>query len=232
MEPFIQTQALKKIYHTGDKACVAVNDVSITINKGDRIAITGPSGCGKTTLLHMLGGLLTPTSGTITVWGKNLFDYTPKEKARMRNSFFAYIMQNFALIEEDSVKKNLALPMLLSSVKRNRQEQDMRIEYALKLVNLTDKKNEQVSHLSGGQKQRVAIARAFLQDAEILLADEPTGALDSKMGDEIFQLLSHLALDYNKTLILVTHNDSLARQCDIVYQMMDGSIARKTERDT
>lgn len=224
MESLIQAQDLTKVYQTGDQICTAVDHVSLSIYKGEKIAIVGPSGCGKTTLLHMLGGLLLPSSGSLYICQRPFHAYSSKEKARLRNEFFSYIIQQFALIEEDSVKKNLLLPLILSSRKQNRQLQNKKIDEILSLFNLFDKKNELVKNLSGGQKQRVAIARALIQDSQLLLADEPTGSLDSKMSIEIFYLLSDLVKNHKKTLILVTHNELLANQCDRIYQMKDGKL--------
>ena len=231
METVICAKQLRKEYYVGKQVCVAVKNISMEIKKGQMIAIIGPSGCGKTTLINMLGGLISATSGEIFIQGKRWSKYSEKEKASIRNSYVSYIVQSFALIDEESVIYNLEVPLLLGKKPIRKKERSVLIDSALKQVGLLEKRKEKVKNLSGGQQQRVAIARILVQNAQIIFGDEPTGALDKKMGDEVFLLLKELVRKYGKTLILVTHNEELAKQCDIIYRMEDGEIVEKIDRN-
>ncbi|WP_350344460.1 ABC transporter ATP-binding protein [Proteinivorax tanatarense] len=223
MEPIIKGTELKKEFSSGKTKVLAVKDVSIEINKGDKIAITGPSGCGKTTLLNILGLVVKPTSGTVTINSKNTENLSEKELATHRNKVFGYVVQEFALIEEYTVFENIEIPLMYSSDKYSKKKKKEVITDVLKKVDLSVKVNEKAKNLSGGQRQRVAIARAIVNDPQIILADEPTGSLDSQTGEEILKILNSL-VKQRKTLVLVTHDHSLAQKCDKQIKMSDGEI--------
>lgn len=150
-----------------------------------------------------------------------------KRKAKLRNSYISYVLQNFALVEDETVKSNLELPMLLEKPVCKKAERERRIKEVLERVGLLEKERELVCNLSGGQQQRIAIARALIQRAEVMLADEPTGALNHQMGMEIMELLLELVREQKKALVLVTHNLELAQMCDIIYEMSDGEFCVK-----
>ena len=204
----------KKYYMQSSETSFVVKNFNLNVDSGETIAITGVSGSGKTTILNILGGLIPPTEGKVLFKGDDINTYNEKKAAQYRNRNVAYILQNYGLIEEESVKYNILLPLKFREkglIKTNNSYQYRNI---LESLNLEDKANERVSRLSGGQKQRVAIARAIIQDADILLADEPTGALDSSQSIEIINLLVNFVKEKNKALVLVTHDLSLASKCD------------------
>lgn len=222
MEPIIKAEHLKKIYKSGNGTCIAVKDISISVNTGISIAIVGPSGCGKSTLLYMLGGISSPTEGDICIAGKKIANMNRKEKAQIRANVVSYIVQNFALIDDETVMNNLEVPLLYKIPRKTRKERKALIRHTLKQVGLLEKEGELIKNLSGGQQQRIAIARALLQDTQVILADEPTGALNIEMGNEIMELLLSLVKEQGKALVLVTHNEELASMCDKTYRMIDG----------
>jgi putative ABC transport system ATP-binding protein len=187
------------------------------------IAITGPSGCGKSTLLNMIGLLLQPTSGDIIINGVSTSKMNDRKRALLRNHYFGYIAQDFALIQDHTVYENIEIPLVYSAEKWSRTRRIERIKDVLNQVNLDVNLQQKVKYLSGGQQQRVAIARAIVNQPEIILADEPTGALDSKSGQEILNLL-RILVDQGKTLLMITHDEQLAKQCDVRLQMSDGKL--------
>lgn len=223
MEAMIEAIELKKEYISGKNKTMAINNISLTINRGEMIAIIGPSGCGKTTLLNMLGLIVRPTSGKIIIDNRETETLSEKERAKYRNKMFGYVVQDFALVEDYTVFENIEIPLLYSSVKMSKAKRKKMIEDVLEQVGLSGKIREKAKNLSGGQRQRVAIARAIVNDPEIILADEPTGSLDSKTGKEIINLLMTLVAK-GKTLVLVTHDDSIAQKCDKQIKMFDGKI--------
>ncbi len=228
MEEMVRAEGLQKVYHSKNGDCFAVKRISITVCTGTAVAITGPSGCGKSTLLRMLGGVTPPTEGKVWIAGQDFFALKGTQKARLRNEEISFVVQDFALIESETVKKNLEIPLLLGRPMKRRGERDALIRDVLSELGLTEKEREKVCNLSGGQKQRIAIARVLIQDAGLILADEPTGALNSGMGEEIMRLLLRLVREKGRTLILVTHNPGLAGMCDKIYEMSDGEW--KTEK--
>jgi putative ABC transport system ATP-binding protein len=222
MQVLIKTVSLQKEFRHGGNRTLAVKDASLELNKGESIAITGPSGCGKTTLLNMLGLIMKPSSGGLFVQGADVKFFSEKKRAEYRNQFFGYIVQDFALIEEYSVSQNVGLPLLYGH-RISRREHKIRVSQALSQVGILEKLQHKVKTLSGGQRQRVAIARALVNNPQVILADEPTGSLDSEMGDDVAKLLVQL-VDGERSLILVTHNDDLAAQCMRQLTMKDGQI--------
>lgn len=222
----IETRNLIKEYKQGNDKIQAVNGINFCARNGESVAIIGPSGCGKSTFIKLLGLNIEPNSGEIYINEQNVNHLTESKKAGFRNKVFGYIVQDFALLEDDTVYRNIEIPLLYAKPRIARRERMHRIGEVLEKVGLDKMENKKCKELSGGQKQRVAIARALVNDAQIILADEPTGALDQDMGEKIFQLLKAIT-EENKTLIMVTHNLELAKKCDVVISMLDGKIERE-----
>ena len=189
MSNLLKATELRKEYVHGKSKTLAVKNVSLAINKGEMVAVTGPSGCGKTTLLNMLGLIVKPTSGKIIIDSQDTELLTNKRRAIYRNKMFGYIVQDFALIEDYTVFENIEIPLLYSEDKMSKAKRKKIIVDILEQVGLSGKSGEKAVNLSGGQRQRVAIARAIVNDPQIILADEPTGSLDSKTSADILELL-------------------------------------------
>lgn len=223
MVPLLKTIALRKEYSTGKNKTIAVRDVTLQINAGSSVAITGPSGCGKTTLINMIGLIIPPSSGKLMIESTDSTSFTEKQLAQYRNEFFGYVVQDFALVNHYSVYENIEIPLLYAKPQVRKRERKEKVEEVLSKVGLLEKLNEDITRLSGGQKQRVAVARALVNNPRIILADEPTGSLDSKTSEDIFDVLMGLVKE-GKTLIMVTHNQDLAQKCDVEIKMLDGSI--------
>lgn len=196
-----------------------LNGISLKINNGEMVAIQGRSGAGKSTLLHIIGCLDTPTSGEYFLDEKDISKLTEKNIAKLRNELFGFVMQDFGLINDDTVLFNVKLPYLLG----NKKSDINNIEQILKSLGLNDLKNRLVENLSGGEKQRVAIARALINNPKYILADEPTGALDTQTAKEIMTILKTLHLN-KTTIIIVTHDSKIAEQCDRIIYMEDGLL--------
>jgi len=215
---------LTKVYSRGSEKIPAVNDVSLQINKGDFISIIGPSGSGKTTLVNLLGCLDNPTSGELYLGGRSIFGkakhLSERELTKIRRKIFGYIFQNFYLIPTLTVLENVMLPLTFYR-KPNTENETLRL---LKLLGMDHRKDHLPGQISGGEMQRVAIARAMVNMPEILLADEPTGNLDTKRSAEIVQVLQELNRSVSLTIIMVTHNQELARHADRLFEMKDGQI--------
>ena len=221
MTPVLETKNLCKSYLIGDTAIKAVCNVNLVINKGDFMSITGKSGSGKSTLMHMLGLLDTPTSGELILNGKNIKGMNEKELAQIRNSEIGFVFQTFNLLQRTTVLENVILPLTYSKVPKEKHE-EMALE-VIKQVDLEHRLNNKSNELSGGERQRVAIARALINNPSLILADEPTGNLDSKTGDEIEKIF----LDLNKkgrTIVLVTHDQDLAKIAKREIVLRDGEI--------
>ena len=219
-EPVV-VEGLVKIYNPDrpEVAVRAVDGISFRVQRGDSMAIIGPSGCGKTTLLHMLGCLDRPTAGVYRLEGTNVAELDEDELARVRNRHIGFIFQSFNLLPRMTAEENVELPLLYASVARPRE----RARRALERVGIADRAHHLPAELSGGQRQRVAIARALVTQPSILLGDEPTGALDSRTGREVMQLLQELN-DEGMTLMLVTHDMGVARCMRRALKMRDGRI--------
>ena len=223
MSEIIKCNGLSKTYQNKERSVQAVRDFTYTFEEGKSYAIIGPSGCGKSTMLNMIGLLLKPTMGEISILSRNAADLNEREKAQMRNKTFGYIAQDYLLDMDSTIESNIKIPLYYR--KEKMPEKDKKIAEVLSAVDLDGLQKEKCSRLSGGQMQRVAIARALVNDPEILLADEPTGALDSENSEKVFSLLLE-QVKKGKTLILVTHNTSLAERCDHIIPMLDGRILK------
>ena len=198
-----------------------LKDANLSIDKGEMVAIKGSSGAGKSTLLHIIGCLDKPTSGSYLLNGQNVSQLSLSKLAEIRNASFGFVMQHFALIEEDSALQNVATPLLFAKARRS--QMDARAMEQLRNVGMEQMANKRIATLSGGEKQRVAIARAMVNNPEIILADEPTGALDRANTETIVQLFQQLN-EKGKTIIIVTHDDFVAQSCRRIVTIADGVI--------
>lgn len=212
---------LKNISKQYCKETTILKDIDLCIEDGEYIALMGPSGAGKTTLMNIMGCLDRATQGEYFLDGNEISDYPEKEKARLRNEKFGFVVQDFALINEMTVYENVRLPLRYRK-KRLKKERE-HIESILKSLEIEDKKEIRVCDLSGGQQQRVAIARAIVNSPEIILADEPTGALDQETGREVMEIFSKLN-QQGKTIIIVTHDPNIAAKCNRIIKIVDGKI--------
>ena len=220
----IQLSEAKKIYGKGESTVHALSGITLTIQKGEFVAITGKSGCGKTTLLNIIGLLDNLTEGHYTLNGQDVRHLSEKAKARLRFQTFGYIFQSFNLLSSHTVAENVALPLGYAGVPK--QERLARAAEMLRKVGLLDKMKAYPNELSGGQQQRVAIARALINHPPIILADEPTGNLDSRSSAQIMDILAELA-DEGATLLLVTHDAGVARRAGRRVGMEDGGISEE-----
>jgi putative ABC transport system ATP-binding protein len=221
--PILQTQQVSKQYQMGEVSVDALREVDFVVEQGEFVAIMGPSGSGKSTLLHLLGGLDGPTDGEVTLAGKPLSRLNDNQVTLIRRRNVGFIFQFFNLLPTLSAEENIALPLLIDG-QNIRKHQD-KIDRLLDLVGLTDRRSHKPDQLSGGQQQRVAIARAFVTDPAIVLADEPTGNLDSKTSDEILGLLRRSCDELGQTIVMVTHDAKAASFADRVVFLMDGRVA-------
>ena len=220
----IQLSEAKKIYGKGESAVHALSGISLNIQKGEFVAITGKSGCGKTTLLNIIGLLDNLTEGHYTLNGQDVRHLSDKAKARLRFQTFGYIFQSFNLLSSHTVAENVALPLGYAGVPK--QERLARAAELLRKVGMLDKMKAYPNELSGGQQQRVAIARALINHPPIILADEPTGNLDSRSSAQIMDILAELT-DEGATLLLVTHDAGVARRAGRRVRMEDGGISEE-----
>lgn len=216
-------ESLTKTYLSGDKDLTVLNNVSFAIQQGQFISIVGPSGSGKTTLLGLLAGLDTPTQGNVILDGENISSMTEDERARVRRNKVGFIFQNFQLIPSLTALENVQVPLELAGNKADTNP-GTRASDLLGRVGLSERVDHFPAQLSGGEQQRVAIARAFANSPSILFADEPTGNLDGASGDRVIRLLEDLNRESNTTIVLVTHDLTLAGRADRALRVADGSI--------
>ena len=218
----IQTENLTKVYGAGETAITALDQVNLNVNAGEFVAVMGPSGCGKSTLLHLIGGLDRPTQGSVHIDGQLLAKLSDDALSQMRRRKIGFVFQFFNLIPILSSVENAALPLLLDGA-RPANAKEKSIEW-LKKVGLGERLNSRPDQLSAGQQQRVAMARALITDPVLVLADEPTGNLDTKATDEIAGLLKQIAQEWNRAVLMVTHDPRIAGYAERIVLMRDGKI--------
>ena len=219
MENIITIKKIVKSYGMGEGIVHALDGVNLEIAAGELVAVVGASGSGKSTLLHMIGGMDSPTAGSVFFNGKDISKYSKKQKAKYRCENVGIVFQNFKLIEELNVRENIIMPVLIARKKVDEDYYNALVE----MLGLSERQSHLPSELSGGQKQRVAIARALINKPELLLADEPTGNLDKKNSEEIMQIFLGIHKK-GKTIVLVTHDREIAAQCQRQIEMSDGKI--------
>ena len=219
----LRVSDLKKTYGKGDTAVEALKGINLSVQKGEFIAIVGTSGSGKSTLLHMLGGLDRPTSGSVSIDGKDIFTLKDEELTIFRRRKIGFVFQSFNLVPVLSVYENIVLPIELDGNIPDKEFVDQIID----TLGLTEKRNAYPNQLSGGQQQRVAIARALSSAPQVILADEPTGNLDSKTSQDVLGLLKVIGEKYSQTIIMITHNDEIAQMADRIIRIEDGLIVSK-----
>lgn len=222
----IEGKNLSKYYGSGENKVVALNKVNLEIASNDFISIMGPSGSGKSTLLHIISGLDTPTSGTVTFDGKDIYKKEDQELSAFRRRRIGFIFQQFNLLPVLTAKENIFMPLLLDK----RQPDEDYLKQITELLGITNRLSHLPSELSGGQQQRVAIARALIAKPDVIFADEPTGNLDSKSGNEVVEILKNIWKTFGKTLAIVTHDNRIAQMADRRLIIVDGVLAEVTGR--
>lgn len=222
----LDVRKIKKYYGEKENLVKAIDDISFQIEKGSFVAVVGQSGSGKTTLLNLIGGLDTPTSGKIVVQGQDIAVLTRKEQTVFRRRNIGFIFQNYSLMPELSVYDNVALPVTMDF--RTKVDHEY-LKEILGTLGIWDKRKKAPNELSGGQQQRVAIARALANRPALILADEPTGNLDSRTTIDVMGLLKKSNKDFDQTIMMVTHNEDLAQSCDDILCIVDGKIKKRSE---
>jgi putative ABC transport system ATP-binding protein len=220
----MKVENLTKVYASASGKVVSLNNVSFSVNKGQFVSVVGPSGSGKSTLVNMLGALDRPTSGKVFLDGIDIFSLNDAQLATVRNNKLGFIFQSYNLINRKTVLKNLEFPGIVGGMSDG--DRKRRALKLLDFLGIKNKANFKPLNLSGGQQQRVAIARALMNDPKIILADEPTANLDTKTGIDVFNLLTLLAREFKRTIILVTHNPELAAATDTAIHIRDGAIEK------
>ena len=218
----LKVENLTKIYGKDDNKVVALDNVSFSVEKGEFVAIVGASGSGKSTLLHLIGGVDRPTSGKVYIDGKDIYNFNDDKLAIFRRRQVGLIYQFYNLIPILNVEENMTLPLSLD----NRDVNEQKLKELLRLLGLENRKTHLPNELSGGQQQRTSIGRALITNPTIILADEPTGNLDSKASDEIVELLKRSNRDYKQTIIMITHDMEIAKHADRIIKIEDGKIVK------
>jgi putative ABC transport system ATP-binding protein len=216
----VKVEKVTKIYGKGEAEVVALNNISFTIKEGEFIAIIGPSGSGKSTILHTIAGLEKPTNGKVYFYDKNIYEMNKKERTILRRQKIGIIYQFYNLIPTLNVEENIQLPIELD---KKKVDQEKLLEI-MKFLKIENRKKHLPNELSGGQQQKVAIARALMINPTIILADEPTGNLDSKSSKEIMELLKKANKEYHQTIVMITHNLEMAKLADRIIQIKDGKL--------
>ncbi|MDQ3869237.1 MAG: ABC transporter ATP-binding protein [Thermoproteota archaeon] len=225
-DPYIlRVENLSKVFDSPAGGIVVLNKINFTIKKGEFVSIVGPSGSGKSTLLNILGALDRPTVGKIYLKDIDIFSLNDYEIALLRNKLIGFIFQSYNLINRTTVLKNVEIPGILAGIKKN--ERMARALKLLDILGIKEKAKSTPSRLSGGEQQRVAIARSIMNNPAVILADEPTGNLDTKTGQDVFNLLKMLSNKFRRTIIMVTHNPDLSKETDRVIHLKDGMIERE-----
>ena len=216
----IKAKQLSKIYGSNNNKVIALNNVNLEINSGEFVSVIGPSGSGKSTLLHILSGLDNPTSGQVLLDDKDIYKHTEKELSALRRKSFGFVFQQFNLLPVLTASENISMPVLLD---KKQPDKDYLNEIS-SLLGIADRLNHLPHELSGGQQQRVAIARALIAKPDIIFADEPTGNLESKSGSEVMNLLIKTSKQFGKTLVVITHDDRIAKLADRKISIIDGVL--------
>jgi putative ABC transport system ATP-binding protein len=216
----VKMEHVSKVYGNAENQVQALHEVNLTVKKGETLAVVGASGSGKSTLLHVMGGVDSPSSGTVLVEGKDITRLKDEQMSVFRRRKIGFVFQAYHLIPVLSVEENITMPILLDHRKPDKEY----VEHIMELLGIQDRRNYLPNQLSGGQQQRTAIARALANRPSLILADEPTGALDSKNGHEVLALLQNSVRELNQTLVLITHNIDLAREADRMVRMTDGVL--------
>lgn len=227
MESIIEVKNVTKIYKVGTEKVVALDNVSFTINKGDFCCLLGSSGSGKSTLLNLMAGIEKITRGDILIKGKNVCQMGEHQLAKFRQKYLGFVFQSYNLITSMNALENVALPLIFKEEKvkiRNQKAKNMLVQ-----VGLAERLKHRPNQMSGGQQQRVGIARAFVSNPEIVFADEPTGNLDSKTSKEIMELIKKIAKEHNQTIVMVTHDESIAAYANKIVHIHDGQIEKIVE---
>ena len=221
----LQTVNLSKTFNSSITQVIALKNVNISIKKGEFVAIVGPSGSGKSTLLNLLGALDRPSRGKVLIDGIDIFSLNDNDVARLRNKKIGFVFQSYNLINRTTVLRNIEIPSIIRGIPKEKRIN--RATNILKLLGIDDKADFKPGLLSGGEQQRVAIARSLMNNPSIILADEPTGNLDTKTGQEVFDLLKDLSHKYNRTIVMVTHNPELANATERSIYIRDGMIEKE-----
>lgn len=216
----IKAKQLSKIYGSNNNKVIALNNVDLEINSGEFVSIIGPSGSGKSTLLHILSGLDSPTSGQVLLDGKDMYKYSEKELSTLRRKCFGFVFQQFNLLPVLTASENISMPVLLDK----RQPDKEYLNEISSVLGISDRLHHLPHELSGGQQQRVAIARALIAKPNVIFADEPTGNLDSKSGSEVMNLLIKTSKQFKKTLVVITHDDRIAKLAGRQLSIIDGIL--------
>lgn len=225
METIVKAEGITKTYLMGKRPLTVLDGVSVSIQSGEAVAIIGPSGAGKSTLLHALGGLDQPTTGKVWFKDRPIYSLSAQERTMIRARHVGFVFQSYYLLPELDVMENVLLPTMTAwPMNRNRGAHRRRAEQLLDTVGLSGRLRHTPLELSGGEQQRVALARALMNEPELILADEPTGNLDSVTGEHILKCLFELTRERRHTLILVTHNNEIAARCDRIIRMKDGRV--------
>jgi putative ABC transport system ATP-binding protein len=219
----IETNNLKKIYRTEEVETTALDRISLKLEEGQFVSVMGPSGCGKSTLLHVLGLIDNPTEGSLQFLGEEVSDYSESKRAAIRKANIGFVFQSFNLIDELTVYENIELPLIYN--KTPAHERKEKVEKVLEKLDMEPRSKHFPRQLSGGQQQRAAVARAIVNDPNLILADEPTGNLDSKNGHEVMKLLGQLN-EEGTTILMVTHSEEMANYSGSVMQLLDGKIVQ------
>lgn len=219
----VKMEHVTKIYGSGDTRVWALDDVNLTVQKGESLAVVGASGFGKSTLLHVMGGVDTVTNGKVIVDDRDITTLKDEEMSVFRRRKIGFVFQSYHLIPVLTVEENIQMPILLDHKKPDREY----IDHVIEMLGLKDRRKHLSNQLSGGQQQRAAIARALANRPSLILADEPTGALDSTNGNEVMALLQDSVKKLNQTLVLITHNIDLAREADRIVRITDGKLTEE-----
>lgn len=225
----VRTQGLTKEYGTGDNKVIALSGIDVDINYGEMTLLVGPSGCGKTTLISIIAGLLNPTSGTIQVLDQELTKISSGKKTRFRGESVGFVFQQYNLLPALNAAENAAIPLIINGVDRRKAVK--KATECLEMVGMGNRARSLPSQLSGGQQQRVAIARSLVIEPKLLVCDEPTAALDAKSGQTVMQLLRQVAVQQDRAVIVVTHDNRVFGYGDRIVEMEDGTVKRVYSRD-